>query len=165
MRIVVPGSSPVVVLPPIPALIRPNLPKRVYIRREVEITKYGMTPNCPGCRAIAAGVRPQSHSEECRKRIEQCMRDDDEAARRLGAAAAKRARTEEPAVPALAAPAQMPGGSSSSSAAAAGPPVILGPGGGSGSGTPPATQRDGDEANRGLRRSADEAGMDIEYLA
>ena len=44
VRIVVPGSSPVAVLPPIPAGIRPNLPKRVYIRREVEITKYGMTP-------------------------------------------------------------------------------------------------------------------------
>ena len=65
------------------------------------------------------------------------MRDDE-------GAATQRTRVEEPAVPALAA---------------------LGPGGGSDSGDPPEVRMDDDGGSRGQRRSADEAGMDLEDLA
>ena len=61
-RIVVSGLSPAAVLPPMLAPIRFNLPKRVYSRREVEIVKYGIYPNGPGYRAIAAEARPRSYS-------------------------------------------------------------------------------------------------------
>ena len=171
-RIVVPGSSPVAVLPPAPVPAQPPGPRRVYIRRDVEIAKYGQTPGCAGCRAIAAGARPQNHSEECRKRIEQRMRDDEEMARRLGAAAAKRARTEE--VPAQAPPAPGPvaqapaaGGSSSSGAAGSGAHQnvpeepsrnILRSSGAAPSRDPLPVRME--EDSRGQRRRADEAGME-----
>ena len=57
-------------------------PRRLYVRKEVEIEKYGTTPDCPGCIAILRGVRAQAHSEACRRRIEGRMREDDDLSKR-----------------------------------------------------------------------------------
>ena len=35
-----------------------------------DIEQYGHTPGCLGCRTLKAGLPPQTHSENCRKRIE-----------------------------------------------------------------------------------------------
>ena len=50
--------------------------ERVYIRRDVEIRKYGVTLGFPGCMAITAVTTAQGHSPECRVRIEQRMLED-----------------------------------------------------------------------------------------
>ena len=50
-------------------------PRWGYIRKNIEIRKYGQTPGCQGCLAIAMEKnRSSSHSSECRKRVESAMR-------------------------------------------------------------------------------------------
>ena len=44
--------------------------RRVYIRRDVEIRKYGVTIVCLGCMAITTGTTVQGHSDECQDRAE-----------------------------------------------------------------------------------------------
>ncbi len=39
-----------------------------------DIEKYGFTPRCEGCRAIISNGPHQSHSEDCRKNIEDRMK-------------------------------------------------------------------------------------------
>jgi len=51
--------------------------KQIYIRKDVELKKFGFTPNCSGCSAVQTGKAPQSHSEACRARIQKAMEDDD----------------------------------------------------------------------------------------
>ena len=58
-------------------------PKRVYIRREVELVRYGFTPGCPGCDAARDGGEPKNHTQVCRNRIEQEMAKDSALAQRL----------------------------------------------------------------------------------
>ena len=50
--------------------------RRVHIRRDVEIHKYGVTIGCPGCMAITAGTTALGHSDECQARIEQKTLED-----------------------------------------------------------------------------------------
>ena len=50
--------------------------RRVYIKRDVEIRKYGVTIGCPECMAITAGTTAQGHSDECWARIEQKMLEE-----------------------------------------------------------------------------------------
>ena len=72
--------------------------RRVYIRHDVEIRKYGVTIGCPECMAITAGTTAQRHSDECQARIEQKMREDvtGEGAMRLEEAIRrKRARLDD----------------------------------------------------------------------
>ena len=38
-------------------------PRRVYIRRNVELRKYGFTQGCRGCMAAETGHAPENHSE------------------------------------------------------------------------------------------------------
>ena len=52
-------------------------PRRVYIRRNVELRKYGFTQGCRGCMAAETGYAPENHSEACRRRIESAMEADD----------------------------------------------------------------------------------------
>ncbi|CAK0885065.1 unnamed protein product [Prorocentrum cordatum] len=72
-------------LPPrAPRVGRPPAgPRAVYIRKDVEIAKYGLSPGCYDCAAILNGARAQAHSAERRARIEQAMQDDEEAKQRL----------------------------------------------------------------------------------
>ena len=48
-------------------------PKRLMIRR-TDVEKYGETEGCAGCRAILEGRR-QNHTEQCRVRLEEKMRE------------------------------------------------------------------------------------------
>ncbi|CAK0838042.1 unnamed protein product, partial [Prorocentrum cordatum] len=87
----------------------PAGPRAVYIRKDVEIAKYGLSPGCYGCAAILNGARAQAHSAECRARIEQAMQDDEVAKQRLeDARERKRHRTD------VAGPVYQEGGSSGS---------------------------------------------------
>ena len=53
------------------------LPRRMGITA-TELEKYGYTDNCPGCQAKRRGaVAKKGHSEACRKRIEELMKQDD----------------------------------------------------------------------------------------
>ena len=46
----------------------------MYIRKDVELARYGYTLGCEGCTAAAMGQKPRNHSSECRARIEQAMK-------------------------------------------------------------------------------------------
>ncbi|CAK0896231.1 unnamed protein product [Prorocentrum cordatum] len=53
-------------------------PRAVYIRKDVEIAKYGISPGCHGCAAILDGARARAHnSAERRARIDQAMQGDE----------------------------------------------------------------------------------------
>jgi hypothetical protein len=52
-----------------------NLP-RVYIRRGVELRKYGFTEGCRGCRFAQVTEGCRGHSEQCRNRIGEAMKRD-----------------------------------------------------------------------------------------
>ena len=53
---------------------QPTQTRQMYIRKDVELAKYGYTPGCEGCVAAATNQRPRMHSAECRTRIEQAMK-------------------------------------------------------------------------------------------
>lgn len=68
--------------PPPPEDDEPPAMRRARISKE-DIERFGATPNCPGCKAIRWGKRPQAHSEACRARIEEQLRMTKEGAERL----------------------------------------------------------------------------------
>ena len=51
--------------------------KRIYITKK-DLDKYGRTEGCHGCRASLRGGESKPHNEECRKRIEEAMKNDAE---------------------------------------------------------------------------------------
>eukprot|EP00973_Karenia_brevis_P088248 12236724-Karenia_brevis.AAC.1 len=62
-------------VPPIPELeVDEPKVRRYKIERDI-IEEYGMTPKCYGCRAIMLDIRQQPHSEECRRRITELIKD------------------------------------------------------------------------------------------
>eukprot|EP00971_Amphidinium_carterae_P015640 308814-Amphidinium_carterae.1 len=77
----IPGA----VVPPV-AAEAPGVPRRVYIRRGVELERFGPMENCPGCRAYTRGLKAVPHSAMCRARISEAMRADRELAGRVIAA-------------------------------------------------------------------------------
>ena len=98
IRLAAPEVPPEHVLPPFVGEPAGPRSRRVYIRRDVQIHKYGVTIGCPGCMAITAETTAQGHSDECRARIEQQMLEDvtGEGAMRLEEAIKrKRARPDE----------------------------------------------------------------------
>ena len=48
-----------------------------------DIDEFGATIGCPGCHAIKDNKRAQAHSDRCRKRIEECLRNTPHGAERL----------------------------------------------------------------------------------
>eukprot|EP00971_Amphidinium_carterae_P329001 6461214-Amphidinium_carterae.2 len=64
----------------------PPAPRGVYIRRGVELEKFGPMENCPGCRAYVQGLKAVPHSALCRARISEAMRADVNLAGRVVAA-------------------------------------------------------------------------------
>ena len=54
---------------PVKGLARETGPKRAKIYKS-DLVRHGYAVGCPGCRAAVRGKEAQSHSEECRKRIE-----------------------------------------------------------------------------------------------
>eukprot|EP00971_Amphidinium_carterae_P344081 6484233-Amphidinium_carterae.1 len=67
--------------------IEPLGPRRVYVRKAVEVKRYNATPGCKGC--IENG---RNHTEECRVRMEQLMSEDADLKARVLEADAKRAK-------------------------------------------------------------------------
>ena len=68
-----------------------QLPRRAYIRRAVELARYGYTDQCIGCQH--AKLKPADHSEECLARIVRHMTADADLSQR--AQVAQHARTHE----------------------------------------------------------------------
>ena len=68
-------------LPPKPVEIARN--RAVYIRKPIELQKYGYTDGCAGCRAAREDTAPRPHSQACRTRIEEAMARDDAGQARL----------------------------------------------------------------------------------
>ena len=112
-------------LPP-PQVGRPAAgPRRVYVRREVELRPvagggYGRADGCPGCSAAKAGKTAAACSDACRARIDRPTAQDAESNIRLEEA--KKGKTEEvgPSAPRAAprtATAASPGSASASAAA------------------------------------------------
>ena len=67
-----------------------EIPEPMSRRRgitQIELEKYGFTPGCPGCLAKQRGeIAKRGHSEACRKRIEDMMRQDGEDRKKIEAA-------------------------------------------------------------------------------
>ena len=56
---------------------RAPAPRRAGIKKE-DFKDHGYTPNCPGCTSIVLKRHyHQGHSEECRRRMEECLKDDE----------------------------------------------------------------------------------------
>ena len=75
----------IVGVPMVPSEHRPVVPvvdpreyraRRFYIRREVELVKFGYAENCDGCNAAQLGAEAKAHSDGCRERIRQAMTND-----------------------------------------------------------------------------------------
>jgi hypothetical protein len=60
----------------VPVEPKENVPRRVYIRKSVELEKYGYTVGCEGCNAARRGKTGILHKEACRKRIEERIAAD-----------------------------------------------------------------------------------------
>ena len=76
IRLPAPEVPPEHVLPPTVGEFAGPRARRVYIRRDVEIRKHGVTIGCLGCMAVTVGSTAQGHSDECRARIEQKILED-----------------------------------------------------------------------------------------
>ena len=59
-----------------------SIPRRMYITAK-DVTKHGHSEGCKGCNAIKKGRAPQSHSKECRMRIEKAVMEDPETTARM----------------------------------------------------------------------------------
>ena len=60
-----------------------QLPRRVYMRRSVELARYGYTDRCIGCQHARLGLKLADHSEECCARIVRHMTTDDDLDQRV----------------------------------------------------------------------------------
>ena len=80
----------------LPPKVEPEVigPRRVYIRKEVELQRYGYTPTCKGCEAAKTDKGSQSHTDECRGRIERAMAADPKLSGRVMAAEVRRVDAE-----------------------------------------------------------------------
>ena len=56
--------------------------RKMYIRK-TDITKYGETHGCIGCRCVVLGKPLRSHTTECRERIEGHLRETEAEQQRL----------------------------------------------------------------------------------
>ena len=60
-----------------PPTVGEQLPRRVDIRRSVELARYGNTDRCIGCQHARLRLKPADHNEECRARIVRHTTADD----------------------------------------------------------------------------------------
>jgi hypothetical protein len=98
VRVVADKVVPEADLPP-PVRKPEGVPRRLYIRREVELRRYGYTDGCEGCIAAACGNVPVPHTLACRTRIEKEMEKDDTfSSSRDRLAGHRRKRTDEAGV-------------------------------------------------------------------
>ena len=66
-----------------PPTVGEQLPRRVYIRRSVELARYGYTDRCVGCQHARLGLKTAEHNEECRARVVRHMTADDNVNQRV----------------------------------------------------------------------------------
>ena len=52
----------------------PNIVHRAHLKRE-DFQKFGHTDRCGGCSAMLRGMKPQPHSDACRRRMEGLLQD------------------------------------------------------------------------------------------
>ena len=69
-------------IPPVPEPVADPLTRRTPITHK-EIDKYGPTLGCVGCQAMRGEITRRGHTEKCRKRIEEAMRNDESDKRKL----------------------------------------------------------------------------------
>ena len=79
-------DRPEVRVDPIPIPPLPFEGARVQRERitKQDIDEFGATIGCPGCNAIKDNKRAQAHSDRCRKRIEECLRNTPHGAEKIG---------------------------------------------------------------------------------
>ena len=58
------------------------VPRGVYLRKE-EFMKYGYTPGCDGCIAAEFGMARRHHSQQCRSRLYEAMKQDEQGRARI----------------------------------------------------------------------------------
>eukprot|EP00971_Amphidinium_carterae_P265594 5268867-Amphidinium_carterae.1 len=68
-----PLSAPVVSGPVVVHLPETAPRRGLYIRKHVELKRFGCTANCPGCLSAATGGPQRPHTQECRQRIESAI--------------------------------------------------------------------------------------------
>ena len=69
-------AGPILAKPSEPVPTLPQAPRSVYLRRDKELKKYGYTEDCQGCLAAQLDLPAARHSDECRNRITDAMRND-----------------------------------------------------------------------------------------
>ena len=79
-----------------PPTVGEQVPRRVYIRRSVELARYGYTDRCIGCQHARLGLKPADHNEECRARIVRNMTADDNLNQRVQIAQDRTVETTPP---------------------------------------------------------------------
>ena len=59
------------------------VPRGIYIRKDVELQRYGYTEGCDGCMAARQGLTHRQHNRACRERIAQELLKTEEGRARL----------------------------------------------------------------------------------
>ena len=74
-----PPPMPAVVMPTSEAIVRTPQHRRRYILKQ-DVARYGPTPECEACTALAAGAQrvTKPHSDECRAHMEEFMQRDED---------------------------------------------------------------------------------------
>ena len=75
-----PAVAPMPVPPPEGAV-----PRRLRIGRK-DLDEYGFSVGCQGCDASKAGTAPRAHTEACRERLMEALRNTDDGKKRIGEA-------------------------------------------------------------------------------
>ena len=75
-----PPPVPAVVMPAPEAIVRTPQQRRRYILKQ-DVARYGPTPGCEACVALAGGAQrvTKPHSDECRARMDELMQRDEDA--------------------------------------------------------------------------------------
>ncbi len=71
-----PVSMPEMKEPEVKPSTRDSGPRRLYVRkRDIDVSAggIGLTPGCPGCEAYAIDGPARSHSDECRRRVQEAL--------------------------------------------------------------------------------------------
>ena len=74
-----PPPTPALVMPAPEAIVRASQQRRRYILKQ-DVARYGPTPGCEACVALAGGAQrvPQPHSDECRARMDKLVQRDED---------------------------------------------------------------------------------------
>ena len=85
-----PSGSPTIPQAPPHVIFKEEAPRKVYVKTDL-LKQIGYTFGCPGCRALQPGRTRVGHSDECRKRAADAMKEIVLGCERLTAARMARA--------------------------------------------------------------------------